>query len=303
MARTNEWETLEMAVGDSKPAWPIPSAKPKFATWSIGGGRPFGCEAGVCKRWHAGIDLTGIAGGAIVVAPEDGVVTAVDRGWSGDAKAVFLRTDSGLFVVLGGFIRGSSKEFGIAGGQRVRKGDRLGRVLGSYAMIHLETYVADGRSANSAWWKGQPPPKGLLNPTNYVERMVGDRISLVRSVQRHDALKALGYYSGSSSDPWSEASTAALKAAQKALGVESDGKWGPATEAAIIGALSELDGGCTDDLCGPVATAQAPETNTGRSPRFWLTVAGVAALGLGFGVGLLMTSRSEAASELDKGAS
>jgi len=302
MARTNEWEQLEMAAGDPKPAWPIPSAKPKFATWSIGGGRPFGCDANACKRWHAGIDLTGLAGGAIVVAPEDGVVTAVDRGWSGAAKAVCLRTDSGLFVVLGGFIRGSSKEFGIASDQKVRKGDRLGRVLGSYAMIHLETYLADGRSANSAWWKGQPPPKGLLNPTNYVERMVGDRISLVRSVQRHDALKALGYFAGSSTAVWSEASKAALKAAQTALGIEVDGKWGPTTEAAITGALSELDGGCTDDLCGTAAMDRAPKAKAGRSPRFWLTVAGVAALGMGFGVGLLMTSDREAAPDPDRGA-
>lgn len=36
-------------------------------------------------------------------------------------------------------------------------------------MIHLETYAAASRTANSVWWKGEPPPEGLLNPTNYVE--------------------------------------------------------------------------------------------------------------------------------------
>ena len=51
-------------------------------------------------------------------------------------------------------------------------------MLGSYGMIHLETYEAEDRKANSVWWKSEPPPDGLLNPTNYVERMVGDKVSL-----------------------------------------------------------------------------------------------------------------------------
>ncbi|MCA9636680.1 MAG: M23 family metallopeptidase, partial [Myxococcales bacterium] len=177
-----------MAEGDPSPAWPMPSVSPKFATWSVGGGRPFGCEGDACERWHAGIDLTGAPEGAEVVAPEDAEVVAVDRGWSGAAKAIFLRTKSGLFLVLGGLQMGSPGKYGITAGKSVRKGDRLGRVLGAYGMIHLETYAAEDRRANSVWWKDEPPPDGLLNPTNYVERMVGDRVSLVRSIQRHEAL-------------------------------------------------------------------------------------------------------------------
>lgn len=179
MARSPDWEKLPMAEGDPHPAWPLPNVVPKFATWSIGGGRPYGCDVDECERWHAGIDLTGAPDGALVIAPEDALVVAVDRGWSEGAKATFLRTNSGLFLVLGGFKAGSHKEFGVAAGQQVRKGDKLGRVLGSYGMIHLETYVADGRTANSVWWKSEPPPDGLLNPTNYVERMVGGRVSLL----------------------------------------------------------------------------------------------------------------------------
>ncbi|MFY0531647.1 hypothetical protein [Nannocystis pusilla] len=40
MARSSEWEKLPMAQGDAKPAWPLPTVTPKFATWSVGGGRP-----------------------------------------------------------------------------------------------------------------------------------------------------------------------------------------------------------------------------------------------------------------------
>ena len=296
MARSPEWEKLEMAAGDPKPAWPLPSVKPKFATWSIGGGRPFGCEVDTCARWHAGVDLTGAPGGAVVVAPEDGVVIGVDRGWSGEAKAIFMRTTSGLFLVLGGVVKGSSKEFEVAADTAVAKGDRLGRVLGSYGMIHFETYKAESRKANSIWWKGQRPPKGLLNPTNYVERMVGDRISLVRTVQRHEALRALGHYTGDPAAPWGEASKTALREAQKALGVEADGIWGPNTEDAILAALAKRPGGpkdCKGDVC-PVD----PPADSSASPEGWSTGTKLALAGagvIGLTVAILMVRRRRAA--------
>lgn len=274
MARTPKWENVEMAVGAPKPAWPMPSVKAKFAVWSFGGGRPFGCELGACERWHAGIDLTGAPGKALVVAPEDSTVVAVDRGWSSGSKAIFLRTDTGLFLVLGGVILGSSEEFGVKSGQRVQRGDSLGRVLGSYGMIHFETYVAEDRTKNSPWWQGKPPPSGLLNPTNYVERMIGDRISLVRTVQRHEALAALGYYVGVLDAVWGPTSTAALLAAQEALGVESDGKWGPMTEDAILTALAKAEGPSKTDA-EPASHSGPPAAKTTSDGWRWLTVAGV----------------------------
>ena len=173
MARSSAWEALAMAQGDPRPAWPLPTVVPKFATWSLGGGRPYGCAQDKCERWHAGIDLTNAPDGALILAPEDALILGIDRGWSEGAKAAFLRTSTGLFLVLGGFKQGSHKEFGITAAQQVRKGEKLGRVLGSYGMIHLETYAAEQRTANSVWWKVEPPPDGLLNPANYVERMVG----------------------------------------------------------------------------------------------------------------------------------
>jgi hypothetical protein len=293
MARSNAWETLEMAQGDPQPVWPLPTVTPKFATWSIGGGRPFGCEADRCERWHAGIDLTGAPDGALILAPEDALVVGIDRGWSEGSKAAFLRTNTGLFVVLGGFKQGSHKEFGITTAQQVRKGEKLGRVLGSYGMIHLETYAASDRTANSVWWKSEPPPDGLQNPTNYVERMVGDRGSLLQTRQRHDALKALGYFTGDVAGPWTAASTDALRAAQQALGVAADGKWGPATEDAIQLALTRRQG------CGAGECVADPRPVEGGTDVFraigrtgLLVAGGLAVVGLTAGVLLAIRGRA-----------
>ena len=227
-----------MAAGADKPAWPLPTVTPKFATWSFGGGRPFGCAVEKCERWHAGIDLTNAPHNALVIAPEDGIIASLNHGWTDGTKAIFLQTDSGLFLVLGGVIAGSHKEFGLTTAQRVRKGDKLGRIVGGYGMLHLETYKAEPtRKANSRWYHDDPPPVGLLNPTSYVERMIGDKVSLVQTRQRLEALRELGYYQGDVAAAWSPAATDALKKAQAALGVEADGKWGPVTEDAIQTAL------------------------------------------------------------------
>ncbi|MEZ4454901.1 MAG: peptidoglycan-binding protein, partial [Nannocystaceae bacterium] len=283
-----EWEKLPMAKGDPTPAWPLPTVTPNFATWSVGGGRPYGCELEKCERWHAGIDLTGAPEGALIVAPEDAEVVAVDRGWSDEAKAMFLRTKSGLFLVLGGFKKKSAEEFSVTAGASVKKGQKLGRVLGSYGMIHLETYDAKSRTANSVWWKSEPPPEGLLNPTNYVERMVGDRVSLVQTRQRHEALKSLGFYQGDVDDPWGTASMEALRAAQAALGLAADGVWGPKTEDAIHKALAAQKG-CTRDECDVIT-----EGDAGEGSRWlpWIVVGGMALGGVAVGVALARRRRA-----------
>lgn len=290
MARSPEWETLPMAQGDPKPAWPLPTVTPKFATWSIGGGRPFGCTADTCERWHAGIDLTDAPDGALILAPEDALVVGIDRGWSEGSKAAFLRTTSGLFVVLGGFKAGSHKEFGITHGQQVRKGDKLGRVLGSYGMVHLETYEAETRSANSVWWRTESPPDGLLNPTSYVERMVGEKVSLLQTRQRHEALKALGYFKGDVGAAWGTASTDALRAAQTALGVGVDGEWGPQTEDAIQRALSQLQG-CTVGECSSVPNGGSTDVLGGVGRLGTWMLCGAAVVGVSLGILLVVRAR------------
>ena len=296
MARSDAWEKLAMAQGDPKPAWLLPTVTPKFATWSLGGGRPYGCAADKCERWHAGIDLTGAPDGALIIAPEDALVVGIDRGWSEGAKAAFLRTNTGLFLVLGGFKQGSHKEYGITTGQQVRKGEKLGRVLGSYGMIHLETYEAEQRTANSVWWKSEPPPDGLLNPANYVERMVGEKGSLLQARQRHEALKALGYFTGDVAGPWTAASTEALRAAQTALGVGVDGKWGPETEDAVQRALAQRQG-CSADGCGADEGGAVGGGGTDAVSAVgrlgWLVMGGMAVAGVAVGVVLAGRSRSE----------
>jgi len=286
MARSLDWEQLPMALGDPAPAWPLAGVTPKFATWSVGGGRPFGCTVETCQRWHAGIDLTGAPDDTTILAPEDALVVGIDRGWSEGARAAFLRTRTGLFLVLGGFKAGSHKAFGIQQGGEVRKGDKLGKILGSYGMIHLETYTAASRVANSVWWKSEPPPDGLLNPTNYIERMVGDRVSLVQTRQRHEALATLGYYKGSLDAAWGPASEAALKAAQRALGIPADGKWGPQTEDAIH---SKLAPECTADTCSAVdeaadKTEGALRPNTAIIGRLIIGAAALSTLAVGLAV-------------------
>ena len=291
MARSTDWESLPMAAGDPAPAWPLPAVTPKFATWSIGGGRPFACTLATCERWHAGIDLTGAPDGATIVAPEDALVVGIDRPWSEGSMAAFLRTKTGLFIVLGGFKAGSHKEFGIQTAREVRKGEKLGRILGSYGMIHLETYAADGRVANSVWWKSEPPPDGLQNPTNYVERMVGAKVSLVQTRQRHEALAALGHYAGDVGAAWGSASDAALRAAQKALGVDVDGKWGPKTEDAIQRALADLQP-CAGDECNvqasppgaPASAGSDPLKAAGRVGKFVIGAVGLAGVAAGVAI-------------------
>jgi hypothetical protein len=246
MARYAGWESIPMAEGGKDPVWLLPSVKPKFATWSLGGGRPFGCALGKCERWHAGVDLTNAPQGAVVIAPEDALIVGLDKGWTDGTRAIFLRTDSNLFLVLGGVIAGSHKEFSLTTGARVQRGEKLGRIVGSYGMLHLETYTATtDRTANSRWWQDDAPPEGLLNPINYIERMIGADASLLQSRQRLQALKDLGHYTGDVGAAWNDAATAALQQAQAALGVEADGKWGPATEDAIQKALQP----CAADNC------------------------------------------------------
>ena len=289
MARSTDWEKLPMAAGDPAPAWPLPGVTPKFATWSVGGGRPFGCTLETCERWHAGIDLTAAPDGATIIAPEDALVVGIDRGWSEGAKAAFLRTKTGLFLVLGGFKAGSHKEFEIQTGREVRKGEKLGKILGSYGMIHLETYAADGRVANSVWWKSEPPPDGLQNPTSYVERMVGAKVSLVQTRQRHEALATLGYFGGDVAASWGPTSDAALRTAQKALGVDVDGKWGPRTEDAIQRALGDLQG-CTSDECGaapgppPAGWGSDPLAGTGLLGKIVIGAVGLAGVAAGVAI-------------------
>ena len=251
MKRYQDCGVIEMAQGAAEPAWLLPDVRPRFATWSLCGGRPFGCDDD-CARWHAGIDLIDAKHGALVVAPEEATIVALDRGWSKDARAVYLRTKTGLFLALGGTIHGSGQEWGRKAGDELRTGDPVGRVLGSYGMIHFETYVDDGRRThNSRWYVGDPPPDGLLNPLNYIQRAAGLPATLETDRQRQQALLDLGYAPDHVDQAWGERSKSALRKAQADLGLQADGIWGPNTEKAIREALNRAveaqTGDCEDD--------------------------------------------------------
>jgi hypothetical protein len=163
-------------------------------------------------------------------------------------------------------IPASHKEFGVTTGQRVKKGDKLGRIDGGYGMLHLEVYRGDAtRTANSRWWKDDPPPDGLLNPTNYIERMVGSSVSLLQTRQRLQALRDLGYYKGDVAAAWGAEAVEALKKAQTALGITVDGKWGPETEDAIQVALqAQTPCGSLED-CGAGPGSQPESGAPGKA--------------------------------------
>lgn len=276
-SRYKNWGLVGMARGDS-PAWPLPDVQPKFAEWSFGGERPFGCEDN-CTRWHAGIDLVQAPDKALVVATERMTIVGVDRGWSKGSKAVTGHTETGLFLVFGGTIRGSGKEFGIAEGMTVDKGQPIGRVKGSYGMIHFETYSDPGgnRMSNTSWPIGQEPPAGLLNPLNYVQAAAGRPITIANWAQRRAALRELGFYPADQG-PWGASDIDATVEAQAHLSLEADGIWGPATDDKIRDQLGYTDG----PIDIPVGTGAISETcNCNNiSPGTAMLGAGIAMLGL-----------------------
>ncbi|MEZ4428100.1 MAG: peptidoglycan-binding domain-containing protein [Nannocystaceae bacterium] len=272
MRRFKDCAAIPMAQGASEPVWPMPDVRPRFATWSLCGGRPFGCGDD-CKRWHAGVDLVGAQDKALVVAPEAGVIVKLDAGWSEGSRAVFMRTDTGLFLVLGGTIAGSGVEFKRVAGERVTAGAPLGRVKGSYGMIHFETYEdhEKTRTHNSRWYLGEPAPEGLRNPLNYVQRAAGVAATMDSNEQRQQALLDLGYDPDPVGDVWGPRSADALKKAQADLGLDADGIWGPKTEEAIRAALDqrieEEAGPCDpDEVVGCKLPNTAPSFDKPTAP-------------------------------------
>lgn len=142
------------------------------------GARAFAASRKGSAKYHAGIDLKAETGDP-VVATEDGVVVAT-QGWDGpQAKALLLQTDSGPVMLYGAIAPNSWKEFGVGVGTRVKKGQPLGRV-GTYPkgshMLHFEIY-REGTTKNYKWYKGDPAPANLLDPTNYLKRAADLRYS------------------------------------------------------------------------------------------------------------------------------
>ena len=113
--------------------------------------------------------------------------------------------------------------------------------------------------------------------------------SLERFAEEHPARQAREL-AGDVAGPWTAASTEALRTAQQALGVGVDGKWGPATEDAIQGALAVRQG-CSSAGC--VTDEGGVAVNGGGVGRLgWLVMGGMAVAGVAVGVALAVRSRS-----------
>jgi len=258
-----------MAQGHADPVWPLPSVTPKFAEWSFGGGRPFDCAAGKCKRWHAGIDLIGAPDRAIVVSTETMEIVGVDKSWSEGTMHVTGRTETGLFLVYGGTIKGSGDEWGIKPGMTVEADHPLGRIKGSYGMLHFETYAErereQVRETSTPWYVGDPPPPGILSPLNYVQRAAGREQTLANWIDRRQALRDLGF-GPADSGPWGTLDTDALIEAQAALDLlpgidlEPDGLWGPKTDAAIRSVMATTKPLIPPAKPTPATSTPAPPT-------------------------------------------
>lgn len=280
MKRYPNWGLVPMSYGSARPVWPLYGVKPRFAEWSFGGVRPFGCKDD-CTRWHAGIDLINAPDRAIVLAPERMEIVGVDRGWRKGSKAVTGLTDTGLFLVFGGTLHGGGDEFAIEEGMTVEAGAPIGRVKGSYGMIHFETYLdLNGRRmANSQWPIGQEPPTGLANPLNYVQLAAGFPTTFANWHQRRAALRDLGF-EPADDGPWGEADKDALIEAQAGINenngetLDVDGVWGPQTDEVIRKYTSEpghenntesvlIDNCFPPPWPGP---GQAPATTDRRAP-------------------------------------
>jgi murein DD-endopeptidase MepM/ murein hydrolase activator NlpD len=125
--------------------------------------RRFGAKR--TDHWHHGIDLyTNVHDP--VVAMESGTITGLHKTFHLGTGAVVLVTDSGMTIVYGEIGPNTWKEFGIAKGMHVAKGQRLARVepntggKGTF-MLHLETYAG-------AFSTNDPPVSAILNPTAYL---------------------------------------------------------------------------------------------------------------------------------------
>lgn len=157
---------VPMAVGDPSPAWPLANHR-RVITGDFGNRRVGERGGAVAERVHVAEDLPAPRG-TWVLAPEAGrVVDVLDEFYKGSGY-VLVQGDSGLVVVLGEIEPGTPV---VKPGDRVAKAQPVARV-GRHNQLHFETYTS-GTKRSYQWWKGDPPPARLLNPTAYLQAAAG----------------------------------------------------------------------------------------------------------------------------------
>lgn len=133
------------------------------STRGFGDSRPGG-------RHHAGVDLIAPAGTPIR-AIADGVIVSHYGTFYKGTYATFV--DHGDFVINYGENSGQLAP-GLKIGSEVRTGQIIGYVGRSWSgsqMLHLEMYTP-GTTVNQQWW-GTNRPANLLDPTDFVNRLLG----------------------------------------------------------------------------------------------------------------------------------
>lgn len=166
----------------------VPFASPTGQVWPVVGGNKevpflgidgkvygngstrFGASREDGERNHAGIDLQA-ASGQRIVAMEPGIVLGNIPGFV-KLDAMVVQHSSVVAVYA------EVKSVGLVAGTRVRAGQLVALGALNYegnSMLHLELW-AIGRAPKSytPWYRGKPPPPGLLDPTVYL-RMLARR--------------------------------------------------------------------------------------------------------------------------------
>ena len=147
--------------------WPVRTNHRKGRRVTIDGARGFKASRSNGKRYHCGVDLYGKEGD-IIVATESGTIASIYPFYRGTYALIF-QTDSGTAINFGEIKAQSWLEFGAETGDIIKEGSPIARVgkMRVSSMLHFETYTR-GTKRNRRWFQNGPPPRELLDPTQYL---------------------------------------------------------------------------------------------------------------------------------------
>lgn len=131
----------------------------------FGDARPYGSSSP--SRHHVGEDLRAPAG-ALIVATQRGIVTAIDDDWfEGTGALLVYFEDADITANFGETDPTSPLDLGLAVGTVVERGQAIAAV-GRTAQLHFELYRGRQRRTFQWPWSAAPPAE-VLDPTQYLE--------------------------------------------------------------------------------------------------------------------------------------